>query len=86
MTKTSVRVRGRATRAMKYASGNARIASVTVTAAAIPTVRPAILRYVGSVVEKIVRKLSRFQMCSSFPVKESTVQKDETNRIEREPR
>ena len=78
-------MRGRAIRAMKYASGNARIASVTVTAAAIPAVRPAIRRYVGSAVEKIVRKFSTFQMCWSLPVKESTVQNAETKRTESEP-
>ena len=38
-------MRGRAIRAMKYASGNARTASAIVTAAAIPIVRNAIVRY-----------------------------------------
>ena len=40
---------------MKYASGNASTASVIVTAAAMPIVRPAIRRYVGSLSEKMIR-------------------------------
>ena len=70
---------------MKYPSGKARIASVAVTAAAIPAVRPAMRRYVGSVVEKMTRKLSTLQMCWSFPVKESTVQNAETKRTPSDP-
>ena len=64
-------------RAMKYANGNASTASVTVTAAAIPIVRSAIVRYVGSL--KIVRKLSSVQSCTSLPVNESTLQNAEMN-------
>ena len=60
---------------MKYASGNASTASVTVTAAAIPIVRSAIDRY--ALDSQIVRKLSRFQMCSISVVNGLTVQNDE---------
>src|SRR5918911_1143188 len=64
-------------RAMKYANGKAITASVSVTAAAIPTVRYAMCRYVGS--EKIVWKLSRFHACTIFPVNASRSQNADTN-------
>ena len=43
-TNRTARSRGDATRAMKYANGKAMIASVSVTAAAMPIVRSATLR------------------------------------------
>jgi hypothetical protein len=52
---------------------------VIVTAAAIPIVRSAIVRYVGS--SNIARKLSRFQSRTSAPVNSSTRQNAEMNRI-----
>ncbi len=54
MTKRKARPRGLARLAMKYASGNASTASVSVTTTAIPIVRPAIRRY-GLLVSKIWR-------------------------------
>ena len=60
---------------MKYANGKASTASVSVTAAAMPIVRSAIVRYALESIS--VRKLSRFQMCSMSVVNEFTVQNDE---------
>ena len=48
-----MRDRADATRAMKYANGKASTASVSVTAAAMPIVRSAIVRY--ALDSKIVR-------------------------------
>ena len=64
---------------MKKASGNARTAAVTVTAAAIPTVRPAMRRYVGSLRLKIVRYWSSVQVCTIAAVNESVVQNDDAS-------
>jgi hypothetical protein len=52
---------------------------VTVTAAAIPIVRSAIVRYVGF--SKIARKLSRFQSRTSAPVNSSVRQNAEMNSV-----
>src|SRR6267143_1014151 len=66
-------VRRDATRAMKYANGKARAASVTVTSVASPMVRPMISRYAGSLT--MSRKLSRFQTSTICVVNVSMVQK-----------
>ena len=79
MTNRNARVRLPAILAMKYASGKARIASVTVTAAAIPIVRPAIRRYVGSLRLKIARYWSSVHVWTIAAVNESLVQKDDTS-------
>src|SRR3954447_17722242 len=76
-TNSTARSRGDASRAMKYANGNAMITSVSVTANAMPIVRSATLRYVGSF--QSVRKLSSVQLWMSCDVKTSTVQNDVTN-------
>jgi hypothetical protein len=63
---------------MKYANGNARTASVTVTAAAIPIVRSAIDLYAED--SKIVLKFESVHTCSISVVKGFTCQSAETNR------
>ena len=62
---------------MKYANGNASTVSVTVTAAAMPIVRSAIVRYALS--SQSVRKLSTFQMWTISVVNASTDQNAETS-------
>jgi hypothetical protein len=69
---------------MKYASGKARTASAIVTAAAIPIVRRAIVRY--ALDSKIVRKLPSVQWCSISVVNGLTVQNDETKSATSEAR
>ncbi len=64
---------------MKNAIGKARIASVTVTAAAIPIVRAAMRRYVGSLSQKIVRYWSSVHVWTISAVNESLVQNDDAS-------
>jgi hypothetical protein len=69
---------------MKYASGKASTASAIVTAAAIPIVRSAIVRY--ALDSKIVWKLPTVQWCSISVVNGLTVQNEETNSATRDAR
>ena len=73
----ALRRRGGAMRTAKNANGSARIASVTVTAAAIPIVRNAIVRYTGTFTS--VSKLPSVQWWISLPVNGSTVHSAEMN-------
>jgi hypothetical protein len=78
------RSRGLATLAMKNAIGSATSASRAVTAAATPMLRSATLRYTDSVA--MVRKLSSVKVCTTSPVKLSTLQNAEVNSTASEPR
>ena len=62
---------------MKYANGNATTAVVTVTAAAIPIVRPAIRQYVWSC--QSVRKFPSPQVWTILPLSGSSAQNAEMN-------
>lgn len=64
--------------------GNARIASVTVTAAAIVTVRNATVRYTDSVT--IVLKFPRLKVCDTSPVSAFTFQNAAASSTASEPR
>ena len=64
-------------RTAKKANGSASTASVTVTAAAMPIVRSAIVRYVPT--EKSVLKLSSVHVWTRLPVNESTLHSAEMN-------
>ena len=69
---------------MKKASGKASTASVSVTAAAIQSVRKAIRQYVWSC--QSVLKFVHDQAWTTLPVNESTCQNADTNKATSEPR
>ena len=76
--------RGRATRAMKNATGTPMTRHRIVTPMAMPRVRSIVWRYAGVV--KTSTKFSKVNVRTSAPVKPSTVQKAVRKSAAREPR